>query len=322
MKRVMIVDALNMYFRAYIVDPSLSTNGHPIGGVKGFLKILQKLSRDINPDMIVMCWDGPGGSRKRRQIVKEYKQGRKPIRLNRESKLSSDEELVSKVWQQTRLLEYLNELPIAQFMFPEVEADDVVAYAARSRCFKGWQKIIVSSDKDFLQLCDEETVLFRPIQKKVHNLNNVVVDYGIHPVNFALARAIAGDKSDNLKGVPGAGLPTVKKRLPFLSEGKEHSIQEVMEFCENVDSKVVFFDRVISNKNLIIRNYKMMQLYDPTLSLQTRKKVDHVFENLGYEFNKTEILKMMNEDGFGVYNWGDLFAIMNRISVDKALKLN
>ena len=70
MKRVMIVDALNMYFRAYIVDPSLSTNGHPIGGVKGFLKILQKLSRDINPDMIVMCWDGPGGSRKRRQIVK------------------------------------------------------------------------------------------------------------------------------------------------------------------------------------------------------------------------------------------------------------
>ena len=45
MKRVLIIDALNMYFRAYIVDPSLSTNGQPIGGVKGFLKILQKLLR-------------------------------------------------------------------------------------------------------------------------------------------------------------------------------------------------------------------------------------------------------------------------------------
>ena len=63
-----------------------------------------------------------------------------------------------------------------------------------------------------------------------------------------------------------------------------------------------------------------MQLYDPTLSLQSRKKVDHVFENLGYEFNKTEMIKMMAEDGFGVYNWSDLFAIMNRISIDKALK--
>jgi len=309
-----------MYFRAYIVDPSLSTNGQPLGGVKGFIKILQKLSRDLNPDLIAICWDGPGGSRKRRQIVKEYKQGRKPIRLNRETDLSENEELENKIWQQTRLIEYLNQLPIPQFMFPEVEADDVIAYVANSYHFEGWQKIIVSSDKDFLQLCDNETVLFRPIQKKVHNKNNVVEEYGIHPTNFALARAIAGDKSDNLKGVPGAGLPTVQKRLPFLSEAKEYSIQEVMDYCENIDSKVLFFDRVTSHRNLITRNYKLMQLYDPTLSLQSRKKVDHVFENLGYEFNKTEMIKMMAEDGFGVYNWSDLFAIMNRISIDKALK--
>jgi DNA polymerase-1 len=321
MKRLMIIDALNMYFRAYIVDPSLSTNGQPLGGVKGFIKILQKLSRDLKPDMIAICWDGPGGSRKRRQIVKEYKQGRKPIRLNRETNLSENEELENKIWQQTRLIEYLNQLPIAQFMFPEVEADDVVAYVAQSSCFKGWQKIIISSDKDFLQLCDQETVLFRPIQKKVHNRNNVIEDYGIHPTNFALARAIAGDKSDNLKGVPGAGLPTVQKRLPFLSEAKEYSIQEVIDYCENIDSKVLFFERVIAHQNLIIRNYKMMQLYDPTLSLQSRKKVDHIFENLGYEFNRTEMIKMMNEDGFGVYNWNDLFAIMNRISVDKMLTI-
>ena len=51
MKRVLIIDALNMYFRAYIVDPSLSTNGQPIGGVKGFLKILQKLVRETKPDL-------------------------------------------------------------------------------------------------------------------------------------------------------------------------------------------------------------------------------------------------------------------------------
>ena len=314
MKRLMIIDALNMYFRAYIVDPSLSTNGQPLGGVKGFIKILQK------PDLIAICWDGPGGSAKRRQIVKEYKEGRKPIRLNRETDLSENEELENKIWQQTRLIEYLNQLPVPQFMFPEVEADDVIAYVANSHHFKGWQKIIVSSDKDFLQLCDDETVLFRPIQKKVHNTNNVVEEYGIHPTNFALARAIAGDKSDNLKGVPGAGLPTVQKRLPFLSEAKEYSIQEVMDYCENIDSKVLFFDRVTSHRGLIIKNYKLMQLYDPILSLQSRKKVDHVFENLGYEFNKTEMIKMMSEDGFGVYNWGDLFAIMNRISIDKALK--
>jgi hypothetical protein len=112
----------------------------------------------------------------------------------------------------------------------------------------------------------------------------------------------------------------VKKRLPFLFEDKEYSFQEVIGFCEKADSKVVFFNRVIDNKNLIIRNYKLMQLYDPNLSRQSRQKVDYVFDNLGYEFNRTEFIKMMNKDGFGVFNWTDLFATMNRFVVDKVLK--
>ena len=67
--------------------------------------------------------------------------------------------------------------------------------------YGGWQKVIVSNDKDFIQLCDDETVLLRPTQKVVHNKLNVVDDFNIHPRNFALARAIAGDASDNLVGV-------------------------------------------------------------------------------------------------------------------------
>jgi DNA polymerase-1 len=71
MKRVLIIDALNAYLRAYIVDPSLSTNGDPIGGVKGFIKILQKLARQIEPDSIIVVWDGPNGSKKRKtRIIK------------------------------------------------------------------------------------------------------------------------------------------------------------------------------------------------------------------------------------------------------------
>ena len=61
MKRLLIIDGLNAYLRAYIVDPSLSTNGQPIGGVKGFLKIIQKLIREIKPDSVFIAWDGPNG---------------------------------------------------------------------------------------------------------------------------------------------------------------------------------------------------------------------------------------------------------------------
>ena len=101
MKRLLVIDALNAYFRAYIVDPSLSINGQPIGGYKGFIKILQKLCREMRPDEIIIAWDGAGGSQRRKIINKGYKEGRKPIRLNRAVRnLTENEELHNKVWQQ------------------------------------------------------------------------------------------------------------------------------------------------------------------------------------------------------------------------------
>jgi len=106
MKRVLIIDALNAYLRAYIVDPSLSAHGQPIGGIKGFIKILQKLVRETQPDEIAVIWDGPNGSAKRKIMDKNYKSGRKPLRLNRAfNNLSEDEVHENKTWQQVRVME-------------------------------------------------------------------------------------------------------------------------------------------------------------------------------------------------------------------------
>ena len=67
----------------------------------------------------MVIWDGPDGSRKRKTMDKNYKSGRKPIKLNRAfHNLTDDEELKNKIWQQTRLIEYLNEMPIVQAMIP------------------------------------------------------------------------------------------------------------------------------------------------------------------------------------------------------------
>ena len=317
MKRVMIVDALNAYFRAFIVNPSISIHGQPIGGLKGFLGILQKLCRDINPDSIVIVWDGPGGSRKRRQQNKNYKEGRKPIRVNRPNNLTPEQQRENMVWQQVRLIEYLNELPVIQFRFDEIEADDIISYVSRLSQYDGWQKVIVSNDKDFIQLCDDETVLLRPTQKVVHNKLNVVDDFNIHPRNFALARAIAGDASDNLVGVPRAGLKSIAKNLNFLREDKDVTLHEVFDFCENIDSKAKFFTNILEHKDIVISNYKLMQLYAPAISLQSQEKVHYALNNFEHDYNKTEILRMMNQDGFGVFNWEDLHSTMNKICIDK-----
>jgi len=308
LKRVLIVDALNMYFRAYIVDPSLSSNGQPVGGFKGFLKILNKLVREISPDQIVICWDGPGGSRKRKSVNKGYKEGRSPIRLNRDIRnLTEAEELNNKIWQQTRLYEYLNEMPIVQFMFEDIEADDLISYVVNSPHFSDDQKVIVSSDKDFFQLLDDHTILYRPVQKEVLNKNSVVEKFNIHPNNFALARAMTGDKSDNLAGVGGVGLATISKRIPFLTEEKSYTIEEVLEHCRNVDSKLKCFSSILEGEETIRQNYKLMQLYSPSVSVQVKQQMHNVLEENVPQFNKTKIRTMFIQDGIGELILTDLF---------------
>ena len=316
-KRVLIVDALNAYLRAYIVDPSLSSNGQPIGGLKGFVKILQKLVRETNPTQIVVVWDGPDGSRKRKDMDKNYKAGRKPIRLNRAfHKLTENEEIQNKIWQQSRVIEYLNSMPVIQFMVDQVEADDIISYLTTSDYYEGWQKIIVSNDKDFMQLCSPETILWRPVKKELLNVNRIVEQTGVHPRNMALARAIIGDTSDNLPGIRGAGFTSVKNRLTFLSSEKDYTIDEVIEFCENSGTKLKFFSNIAEGREVIEHNYKMMQLYSPQLSVQTKDHISYSLKNFECTFNKTEVIKLMREDGFGELNWDDLRTHLNKIVRD------
>ena len=271
--------------------------------------------RTTRPDNVIVVWDGPNGSKKRKSMDKGYKEGRKPIRLNRAfHNLTDDEELQNKMWQQSRIIEYMNEMPIIQFMLPEIEADDVIAHITQLSTYDGWQKIIVSNDKDFMQICDDETILWRPTKDEFLNTKRILEQTGVHPTNMALARAIIGDASDNLPGVKGAGFTTVAKRLgPLLSTDTTTTIDEVIEHCENAESKVKFYSNVAENRSLIEHNYKMMQLYVPQMSVQSKIHVKESIENFECEFNKTNVIGMMRADGFGELNWEDLKTHLNKI---------
>jgi DNA polymerase-1 len=322
MKRLLIIDALNMYLRSYVINPSISTNGQPIGGLKGMFQSIQKSVRETKPDQVVIIWDGPNGSAKRKSMDKNYKGGRKPIRLNRAfHNLTDDEEMLNKVWQQSRIIEYLNEMPIIQFMLPEIEADDVIAYVATLPIYNDYQKIIISNDRDFMQVCDDKTVLWRPTKDEFLNTKRIIEQTGIHPTNMALARALIGDTSDNLPGLKGVGFATVAKRLGFLAQEKTHTIDSVVEFCENKgkESSVKFYLNVVENKSLIEHNYKMMQLYVPQMSFKSKRYVKESVENFEFNLNRTEIIGMMRNDGFGELNWEDLRTNLNRIVSDNTV---
>ena len=117
MKNVIIIDALNMFLRSYVISPHLDKRGMPVGGTIGFLKSLQKVSRDFDADEVIVAWDGHEGSQRKRSMNKDYKGGRKPVRFNRRMiDLPEDQEAANKGYQQVRLMEYLNHMPIIQLI--------------------------------------------------------------------------------------------------------------------------------------------------------------------------------------------------------------
>ena len=324
-KTVIVLDMNNLFLRSYIMDPTISLNGPPIGGIRGFFRSLQKICRELNPTKIVACWDGEGGSQKRRQITKEYKEGRKPLRLNRSVQALTTQQIqANQVWQNIRVMEYLNQTPIIQLGFPGVEADDVISKVVQSGNLAEYKKIIVSADKDFWQLITDDTIVYRPIGSEIKTKEVILDEFSIHPNNFALARSLVGDKSDNLPGIPGAGLKTVAKRFPFLKEEKDFSISELLEYSTKMldETKLKFYPSIIENRQLILRNYKMMQLKTPLLSAQAAIAIRRTLAESEYTFNRTAFRSNMMKDGFDMEKNGfsELFAFFNNICLENRAK--
>jgi 5'-3' exonuclease len=146
------------------------------------------------------------------------------------------------------------------------------------------------------------------------NKNQVISEMGVHPTNMALARAMAGDASDNLPGVNRVGMKTVASKLPFMSEDRTITIDEVMEYCENIESNLKIYKYITAAKAVVEHNYQMMQLYSPLISVQGKQKIDYALDNFECEFNKTDLLRLMLDDGFGELNWEGLKTYLNKIS--------
>ena len=310
---IMIIDATNAYIRAYIVDPSMSrTSGFPIGGIIGILKIIQKLLTDYRPRRVYICWDGKGSSKKRREINKNYKEGRQTIRLNRDVGLSEEEELKNKIWQQIRAIEYLNQFPFSQIMIDGVEADDIISVLCNIH-HKDEDKIIISADKDFIQLVNDKTMLIRPVQEDFFDIQETLNKFSIHPRNFALARSIIGDDSDNLKGIQGAGMKTIAKRFPMLAKDQDIFIDDILTHCNDPNSTQKIFSDVLSGKSVIEENYKIMQLSLPSMSEEAHKTIEECCVFYPFSMNKTMIKAMMIQDGFPYWNFDNLFSFCNRI---------
>jgi len=266
---ILLVDGTNTFIRCWSANPAMDENGNHTGGLVGFLKSVGYGIKLLAPTRCIIVFDGVGGSFKRRKIFPEYKENRKgKIRLNRAYEEMSDAktEEIQMRNQFLRLLHYLKTFPVNILSIDHVEADDVIAYLATDY-FKNSKKVyIMSSDKDFLQLCTGNICVYSPTKKRIYGPVEVLNEYQIHPNNFVLFRALDGDASDNIDGIKLAGLKTIIKHFPWLSEEKIYSANEIISRAEELKDKYKVCENIVSNKSIIDRNISLMQLRDTSLS--------------------------------------------------------
>ena len=273
--RVLIVDGLNTFIRSFAVNPSINDDGLHIGGMMGFLKSVRYTCDILKPSRCIIVFDGKDGSKRRRKIYPEYKSNRKvKQRLNRNvdwGTAPQDEEQSMKQ-QMGRLIEYLEQLPLTLLCMDGIEADDTIAYISQ-QVLKDSDIFVMSTDKDFLQLVDDRVKVWSPTKKKLYTKEKVLEEYGIPSRNMLTYRILDGDKSDNINGVMGAGLKSLIKFIPKISEDEDFTAKDLLEFVNNSDSKIKLLENIKKSSNLIKRNYLLMQLNNVDIPKHIKRKV-------------------------------------------------
>jgi len=202
MKKLFVLDAVATLFRSYFAIRGMTNNeGMSTNALYGFIRSVQKVMKDFDPEYFVAVFDGPNNKASRVEIYPEYKANRTGM----------PEDLVP---QLEMAHAYCEAAGIPMISEPGVEADDVMGSIAKWAKEAGAEVFLISADKDLCQLIDEKVSL---LQTHKDNLlltpEKIQEIYGIKPEQFIDYLAIMGDSSDNIPGIAGFGPKTATKLL-------------------------------------------------------------------------------------------------------------
>jgi len=222
-KQLLIIDGNSLLHRAFHALPqSLSTSsGQPTNAVYGLAQMLLPLLEEKSPDAALVAFDAPGKTF-RDELFEKYKADRTP----------TDETLIA---QFDLAHELIDALGMAQTEITGYEADDIIGTVAEKARAAGFEVLIITGDRDALQLVDDQTKVLATIrglsETRLYDPDKVYDEYGVRPEQIADYKALVGDSSDNIPGVAGVGPKTAARLLAQFS-----TVEELLEHLDEVDS--------------------------------------------------------------------------------------
>jgi len=245
MSKLLIIDGHAVIHRAYHSIPPLTSNGQPVNALYGFYSMLLSAISQIKPKYLIVCLDSPGPTFRQSEFV-GYRAKRK----------APDRDLIS----QLPLLEStLRESQIKTFSMGGYEADDLIATVVKKASKKKFidEIIIITGDKDLMQLVDSKTSLLVPLrglsETKIFHPSDVLEKLGVNPNQVVDLKALMGDMSDSYPGVAGIG---PKAATDLLSQ-----YQNLDNIYSNLDKiKPTIREKLIAEKDNAYLSQKLADL--------------------------------------------------------------
>jgi 5'-3' exonuclease len=299
-ERILFIDGLNLFFRNFAVMNMVNPDGVHIGGLGGFFRSLGAMIRQIDPTQVYVVFDGAGSANNRKNINPLYKSGRDLQRItNWDAFDDKQDEDDSKVDQMVRVIQYLKTLPVKTVSIDKVEADDIISYLSGVVINDPKDKaFIVSSDKDFIQLVNDNVIVYRPMEKEYYTEQTVIDKYKMSPKNFILHKTLLGDNSDKIKGVKGLGEKGLYKKFPELME-RDMDLQDIFSICEAKFKDHVVYARVLQNMDEMENNYKIMNLDNPMLSNNEKEYLDKLVSSDVPPYLPEQFVAFYHQDKLG-----------------------
>ena len=233
-----LIDGSSYIYRAFFALPHLSnSNGLPTNAIYGFITMLLKVINDCKPDYLAIIFDTPAPTF-RHEVYQEYKANRPEMPDN----------LIPQIPYIKSVVDGFNIPALEKEGF---EADDIIGTISRAEEKKGMEVIIVTGDKDLLQLVNNNITVLDTMKDKRFDPKGVVDRLGVEPEKATDFLGLVGDSSDNVPGVPGIGKKTAVKLIEEYGD-----IANLLKNLETISHKKVkenltkFADQALLSKQL------------------------------------------------------------------------
>ena len=293
--RILIIDSLNTFLRAFTVIQHFNKSLNHVGGLTGYLRSVGYAINLIRPTRVILAFDGKGSSTNKRYLYPEYKANRGIRRVTNWDAFENQEQESEAITNQlVRLIDYLKCLPVDLISIDKIEADDVIGYISQKM---NSQITIMSSDRDYLQLVSQNITVYSPTKKIFYTPKKVLDEYGVSSENFLNYKVLTGDAGDNVPGIKGVGPKTIAKLYPELADDVKMTLTEVIDKAKEGEGKA--FMSIKNFEHQLKINEKLMDLTNPNIPDDSLVEINEMLENPNKTFRSKEFMSLYEEDDLG-----------------------